>query len=108
MRRGEARDGGSATVELAALLPAVALLLATLAAAAQWAVAAVAAQSAASTAARVAVSDGVQEAREAARRLLGDDATVVVEREGDWLQARVSLPAVWGLVVSADGAARAQ
>ena len=84
------------------MLPAIALLLGALGAAAQYGVALIRAQDAASAAARVAITDTDARAREAAVRIAGDDAEVGIVRDGEWVRVTVVEPGPWGLDARAE------
>jgi Flp pilus assembly protein TadG len=107
-KRGSWGEGGSATVEFAMVLPAVAVLLGVIGVATQVGLAAIRAQDAASTAARMAVTDSEGEARAVAREIAGDDAVVTITRDGSWIEVTVTEPAPWGLSGRGSAVARAQ
>ncbi len=83
-------DRGSATVEFAMTLPAVAIILAAVLGGARHAADAAVASHAASTAARVALVEG-QAAGEAAGRAAAKGMRVTVSRDGSWWVARATL-----------------
>ncbi len=101
-------DSGSATVEFAAVLPAVALVLGLIVGSATWGVGAVRVQHAANEAARAALVDSAPAAREVGRQIAGPDATVTVVRDGEWWVVTVDAPAPWGPRLHGDAVARAQ
>ncbi|MDN4472100.1 pilus assembly protein TadE [Demequina zhanjiangensis] len=82
MRRPSSRDDGSAAVELAAAMPAVALLLGAVAGAGVWGARQVAAQQAAGAAARAVLVGEPGQAAAAAASAVGDGATVSVAESG--------------------------
>jgi Flp pilus assembly protein TadG len=102
------RDCGSATVEFAMVLPAIALLLGVIGVAAQAGVAAVRAQEAASVGARVAITNSDENARDAAVSIAGPDSTATVVRDGPWIRVTVSVPGPWGLDARANAVTRDQ
>ncbi len=102
------RDEGSATVEFAVALPAVALVLGLVMGAATWGVGAVRVQSAANQAARVAIASPPTTARDVATRIAGPGSVATVAIAGDWIVVSVSAPAPWGPTYSAQAVARAQ
>lgn len=99
---------GSATVEFAMVLPAMALLLGFIGVATQYGVAMVRAQDAASASARVAITDSNGMAREAALTIVGDGASVDIVRDGEWIRVTVEDTGPWDLVVRASAVTRAQ
>ena len=107
-RDGGSADGGSATVEFAVALPAVALVLGLVLGSATWSVGAIRAQHAANEAARVAIVGTPAEARAAALRVAGEGAAVAVTRDGVWITVTVDAPAPWGPPFRAGAVARAQ
>lgn len=87
----QAGERGSATAELAVLFPVLLLLLGFLLFSAQAAVVQMRLEDAARAAAREAARGAATEAVDAvARRLGGADASVVVRREGGFLEVEVS------------------
>ena len=83
MRRPRARDDrGSVTVELAAALPAVVLVLGLVIAALAWARAGVEATQAAAVGARIAAVEGAEAARADLARALPNASTRVTEVDG--------------------------
>ena len=82
---------GSATVELALALPAVAVLLAMALGAIRWTVEAAIAQDAAATAARVAMVEGVESGADAGEAVANDRASVVVTQGDGWFVAVATL-----------------
>lgn len=107
-RRWTKGERGSATVEFAVVLPAIALVLGFLGMAAQYGVAAIRAQEAASAAARIAIADTDDRAREAAWRIVGGDARIGIVRDDDWIRVSVVDPGPMGLEASATAVVRAQ
>ena len=83
-------DRGSATVEFAMTLPAVAIVLAVVLGGARHAADAAVASNAAATAARVALVDG-EAAGEAAGRNVANAVTVRLTKSGQWWIARATL-----------------
>ena len=102
------RDDGSATVEFAVALPAVALVLGLVLGSATWGVGSIRAQHAANEAARAAIVGTPADARAAARRVAGADCVVTVTRTGAWITVSVDAPAPWGPSFHAGAVARAQ
>lgn len=76
------RDRGSVTVELAAALPAVVLVLGLMVAALAWAQARVEATQAAAFGARIAVVEGAGVARAELTRALPHASTLITEADG--------------------------
>ena len=111
-RRGTGRndpdDRGSATVEFAVALPAVALVLGLVLGSATWAVGAIRAQHAANEGARAAVVGTPADARAAAERVAGPGAVVTVTRADAWITVTVDAPAPWGPPFHTGAVARAQ
>lgn len=101
-------DRGSATVEFAVALPAVALVLGLVLGSATWGVGAIRAQHAANEAARVAIVGTPADARAVAERVAGPGAAVTVTRDGVWISVTVDAPAPWGPAFHAGAVARAQ
>jgi hypothetical protein len=104
----DATDRGSATVEFAVALPAVALVLGLVLGSATWGVGAIRMQHAANEAARVAIVGTAADARAAAQRVAGPGATLTVTRDGVWISVTVDAPAPWGPAFRAGAVARAQ
>ena len=90
------------------MLPAVALLLGAVGVAAQVGVALVRAQEAASIAARVAVAEGDEQARDAAREVAGPTATVRLWHDDGWIRVEVADTGPWGLIARATAVSRDQ
>jgi hypothetical protein len=111
-RRGSGDNGGadrgSATVEFAVALPAVALVLGLILGCATWSVGAIRAQHAANEAARVAIVGTAADARAAGERVAGSGSVVTVTRDGAWISVTVDAPAPWGPAFHAGAVARAQ
>ena len=104
----DARDDGSATVEFAVALPAVALVLGLVLGSATWGVGAIRTQHAANEAARAAIVGTSADARAAGERVAGAGSVVTVTRDGAWITIGVDAPAPWGPSFHAAAAARAQ
>lgn len=101
-------EAGSATVEFAVALPAVALVLGLILGSATWGVGAIRAQHAANEAARIAIAGTPSEARAAAQRVAGSAASVSVVSDGRWIEVTLDAPAPWGPAFHAEATARAQ
>ena len=108
MRQGGSSDGGSATVEFAVALPAVALVLGMVLGSATWGVGAIRAQHAANEGARVAIAGTAADARAAAQHVAGAGTAVTVTRDGVWITVTVDAPAPWGPAFHAGAVAHAQ
>lgn len=112
LRKRYSRTGpatlGSATVEFAMVLPAVALLLGVIGVATQYGVTFVKAQEAASAAARVAITDSNGSADKAAQAIAGEGASVSIVRGGEWIRVVVEDSGPWDLVVRASAVTHAQ
>ena len=102
------RDRGSATVEFAVALPAVALVLGLILGCATWGVGAIRVQHAANEAARVAIVDSAASAVASAEHIAGPGASARVTRDGEWILVAVDVPARWGPAFHAEAVARAQ
>jgi Flp pilus assembly protein TadG len=101
-------DGGSATVEFAMTLPAIAAMLVAIGVATQLGIATITAQDAASVAARVAMTDGDAQARESALEMVGANAEIQVDHDGEWIRVTVQVPAPWGFVARGSAVTRGQ
>ncbi len=104
------REGerGSATVEFAVALPAVAMVLGLILGCATWGVGAIRVQNAANEGARVAIAGSPEDARAAAQRAAGPGASARVARNGVWIAVTVEAPAPWGPELHAEAVARVQ
>ena len=102
------RDRGSATVEFAVALPAVALVVGMILGCATWGVGAIRVQHAANEGARVAIVDTAASAVASAERIAGPGASASVEKNGAWIVVAVDAPARWGPPFHAEAVARAQ
>jgi Flp pilus assembly protein TadG len=102
------RERGSATVEFAVALPAVALVIGTILGCATWGVGAIRVQHAANEGARIAIADTAATAAASAERIAGPGASASVKTDGAWITVSVDAPARWGPPFHAEAAARAQ
>jgi Flp pilus assembly protein TadG len=102
------RERGSATVEFAVALPAVAVVIGLILGCATWGVGAIRVQHAANEAARVAMVDTAANAVASAERIAGPGASAQVERDGEWIVVTLDAPAPWGPSFHAEAVARAQ
>ncbi|SEJ64102.1 hypothetical protein [Demequina mangrovi] len=93
MRRRD--DRGAATLELALVLPAAVVVLAFMLGAVQAAAAGLAGPAAALAGARAATVEGDDAGEAAARRAMGRAATVVIARDGGWVQVTVEVDLGW-------------
>ncbi len=109
-RPGGHREGerGSATVEFAVALPAVALVLGLILGCATWGTGAIRVQNAASEGARAAIVGSPAQARASAQRVAGPGASARVVSDGTWIVVTVDAPAPWGPAFHAEAVARAQ
>jgi Flp pilus assembly protein TadG len=105
---GDSRDRGSATVEFAVALPAVALVLGLILGCATWGVGAIRVQHAANEGARTAIVDTAANAVASAERIAGPGASASIMTDGVWIVVAVDAPAQWGPAFHAEAVARAQ